>query len=200
MIEWSLISSSNLLLRGEKNQFTQHWFKTSCLVDTLSTAIWEKKKSMKMKKKYMYAPRQPLETILHGTSEGGWSRGWQRKRGMDNVKEWTFLPMPELLAMASSRNDLKKISAEPSLMLSQGSNWSRNWTELICMAMLRECWVMLRLDDVTMVTPCSMWRRPGHRWIQPEGYSPWKPDISPPRSLLEHTKDCKHENTEKVNK
>ena len=33
---------------------------------------------------------------------------------MDNVKEWTSLPMPELLARASGRKDWKRISAESS--------------------------------------------------------------------------------------
>ena len=35
---------------------------------------------------------------------------------MDKVEEWTSLPMPELLAMASRRKDWTKISAESSLM------------------------------------------------------------------------------------
>ena len=35
---------------------------------------------------------------------------------MDNIKEWTFLPMPELLTRASCRKDRKRISAESSLM------------------------------------------------------------------------------------
>ena len=35
---------------------------------------------------------------------------------MDNIKEWTSLPMPELLTMASCRKDWKIISAEPSVM------------------------------------------------------------------------------------
>ena len=35
---------------------------------------------------------------------------------MDNVKEWTSLPMPELLTMASCRKVWKRISAESSLM------------------------------------------------------------------------------------
>ena len=34
---------------------------------------------------------------------------------MDNDKEWTYLPMPELLKRASCRKDWKRISAESSL-------------------------------------------------------------------------------------
>ena len=41
------------------------------------------------------------ETILQDTLEGGRRRGRQRKCWMDNIKEWTSLPMPELLTRAS---------------------------------------------------------------------------------------------------
>ena len=41
--------------------------------------------------------------------------GHKRKRWVD-VKEWTSLPMPELLTLASRREDWKRISAESSLM------------------------------------------------------------------------------------
>ena len=40
------------------------------------------------------------KTILQGTLEGGQRRGRKRKCWMDNLKEWTSLPMPELLASA----------------------------------------------------------------------------------------------------
>ena len=53
------------------------------------------------------------KTILQGISEGGRRRGPQRKCWMDNIKEWTFLPMPELLTRAFCR---KGISAKLSLM------------------------------------------------------------------------------------
>ena len=35
---------------------------------------------------------------------------------VDNIKEWTYLPMPELLTRVSCRKDWKKICAESSLM------------------------------------------------------------------------------------
>ena len=44
-------------------------------------------------------------TILQGTLEGGRRRGRQRKCGMDNIEEWTYLPMPEPPAMAPCRRD-----------------------------------------------------------------------------------------------
>ena len=46
---------------------------------------------------------------------------------MDNIKEWTSLPIPELLMMASSREQWKRISAEssgvlPNNPIGQGTN------------------------------------------------------------------------------
>ena len=55
------------------------------------------------------------KTILQGNLEGGRRRGRQRKCWMDNINEWTYLPMPELLKRASCRKDWKRISAESSL-------------------------------------------------------------------------------------
>ena len=55
-------------------------------------------------------------TILQGTLEGGRRRDRQRKCWMDNIKEWTSLPMQELLARAPCRKDWKRSSAESSLM------------------------------------------------------------------------------------
>ena len=46
----------------------------------------------------------------------GRRRGRQRKCWMDNVKEWTSLPMPELLTMAFCRKDWKRFSAESSVV------------------------------------------------------------------------------------
>ena len=54
------------------------------------------------------------KTILQDTLEGGRRCGRHRNCWMDNVKEWTFLSMPELLTMAFRRKDWKRISAEPS--------------------------------------------------------------------------------------
>ena len=57
-----------------------------------------------------------LSNILQGTLEGGQRRGRQRKCRMDNIKEWTFLPMPELLIMAFCRKGGRRTSAESSVM------------------------------------------------------------------------------------
>ena len=52
------------------------------------------------------------KTILQGTLKAGRRRGWQRKCWMDDIKEWTCLPMPELLTRASCSTDWKRVSAE----------------------------------------------------------------------------------------
>ena len=48
------------------------------------------------------------KTVVQGRVEAGRRRGLQRKGWKDNVKEWTFLPMSELLAMASHRKTNKQ--------------------------------------------------------------------------------------------
>ena len=47
--------------------------------------------------------------ILQGISGGGRRLGRQRKYWMDNTKEWTSLPMSELLVMASRTKDRDRI-------------------------------------------------------------------------------------------
>ena len=49
----------------------------------------------------------PSKTSFQGTLEGGRRRGRQRKRWMDNIKEWTYLPMAELLDRVSCRKGWK---------------------------------------------------------------------------------------------
>ena len=69
-----------------------------------------------------------FQTIRQGTLEGGWCHGWQRKYWVDNIKEWTSLPMPELLTMASSRKQ-KRITAESSVVSPEPPSQSMDWTE-----------------------------------------------------------------------
>ena len=89
------------------------------------------------------------ETILQGTLEGGRHHSWQRKCWMDNIKEWIFLPMPELLTRASSRKDGKRFAAESSVMtpsmtqLVEGLKWT------IDRAMILEC-SLLRCAHTTL--------------------------------------------------
>ena len=56
------------------------------------------------------------KTILRGTLEGGRCHCQQRKCCMDDIKEWTYLPMPELLTRASCRKDWKRLCAELTLV------------------------------------------------------------------------------------
>ena len=72
------------------------------------------------------------KTSLQSTLEGGQRHGWQRKCWMDNVKEWTSLPMPKLLKKApeertergSLLNCLSRLPNDPI-----GHGTELNWTE-----------------------------------------------------------------------
>ena len=77
-----------------------------------------------------HTPRQPLHNHPSG-HQGGWATSWsQRKCWMDNIKEKTSLPMPELLTRVSCRKDWNSISAESSLVSSRPPIWSFGvWTE-----------------------------------------------------------------------
>ena len=66
------------------------------------------------------------ETILQGTLESGQRRGRQRKCWMNTIKEWTSIPIPELLARAARRKDWKLISAESSLKSPRRPSRSRD--------------------------------------------------------------------------
>ena len=70
------------------------------------------------------------KTILPCALDGGRRLGQQRKCWMDNIKEWTSLPRPELLTRTFCRKDWKRISAESSLLCPQRPSQSRDWTEL----------------------------------------------------------------------
>ena len=76
------------------------------------------------------------KTILQGTLEGGWCRGWQRKCWMENIKEWTSLPMLELLTMAC-RKHWKTVCVElpimspPMTQLVKGLTWTVSWWVIV---------------------------------------------------------------------
>ena len=59
-----------------------------------------------------------FKTILQGTFGGGRRCGRQRKCWMDNIKQWTSLPMSEQLTRASCRKEWTRISAESSPLMS----------------------------------------------------------------------------------
>ena len=74
--------------------------------------------------------RNISKTILQGTLEGGRRHGRRRKCWVDNIKEWTSLPKPELLTKASCRMTgrgslLNRPSCPPDVPIGQG-------TELNC--------------------------------------------------------------------
>ena len=114
-----------------------------CNVLSTKTSVW-----VQSKINFLVGPEKPLlatvrrrklawfrhvtrhdslsRTIPQSTLEGGRRRGRQRKCWMDNIKEWTYLPLPELLTMASCRKDWKRISAESSLKSPRRPNRSRD--------------------------------------------------------------------------
>ena len=73
------------------------------------------------------------ETTLKGTLEGSCRRGREKKSWMDNTKEWTSLPMPELLTKASLQKRLEEDLCwiVPHVPSTTQSVKGLNWTELI---------------------------------------------------------------------
>ena len=59
-----------------------------------------------------HAPHSLSKINFQGTLEAGWCCVWQRKCWIYNIKEWTSLPLSELLMRASHRREWKRISAE----------------------------------------------------------------------------------------
>ena len=55
------------------------------------------------------------KTILQGTVEGGRRRGRQRKSWLDNIKDWTNLGVPELLARLADRSAWRETAASSAL-------------------------------------------------------------------------------------
>ena len=125
---------------------------TKCLRKLLRISYWEHKtnKWLQSKINFLVGPQEHLlatfrrrnfawfghvtrhddslsKTILQGTLEGGRRRGRQRKCWMDNIREWTSLPMPELLTRTSLQKRLEEVN-RPSCPPWQPIR-SRDWTE-----------------------------------------------------------------------
>ena len=73
-----------------------------------------------------HTPRQPLQ---HPSFRTSWRLGnavfGRGNAGVDNIKEWTSLPIPELPTRAWCRKDWKRIAAESSLMSPRRPSRSR---------------------------------------------------------------------------
>lgn len=66
------------------------------------------------------------KNILQGTLEGGRRRGRQRKSWVENVKEWTGLELPDLLATAQKRSQWRTLSAAAALQSPQRPERARD--------------------------------------------------------------------------
>ena len=79
-----------------------------------------------------HTPRQPLQNYPSGHF-GGWPTLWSAEEMLDGqIQVLTSLLMPELLTMASCRNDWKRISAESPTCSSDdpmGQETELDWTE-----------------------------------------------------------------------
>ena len=98
-------------------------------------------------------------TILQGILEGWRRSGRQRKCWMDNTKERTSPPVPELLTVAPRRQEWKRISVKLSFMSARRPNRSKNWTEL------NWCKVWLTVYDTGHFILEEDW----NKWINRDG-------------------------------
>ena len=121
---WTLLADSERRIQAFETKCLRKLRRISCLEH--ETNDW-----VRGKINFLVGPQEPLlatvkrrklawfghatrrnslsKTILQGTLEGGRRRGRQRKCCMDNIKEWTSLPMPKLFTRASCRKDWKRI-------------------------------------------------------------------------------------------
>ena len=117
-----------LYFEHKNNNFV--WSKITFFVGPLESPLATIKRRKLSRSGHVTCHKSLSKTILRGTLEGGRCCGRQRKCRMDTIKEWTSLPMPELLTKASCRKDWQRISAESSIMSPQQPNQSRDWIEL----------------------------------------------------------------------
>ena len=157
-------------------------FETKCWRKLLRISYWEHKINdwMRSKINFFAGPQEPLlsaakrhkhawyghvtcrdslsRTILQGNLEDGWHQGQQRECWMDNIKELTWLPVPELLTRASCRKDWKRISAELSLLPSRWPNQSRDWTvlEIHCVGSI-QLYYCFNTDKINWCAENKIW-------------------------------------------
>ena len=137
-------------LLADSNFFKIRAFETKCTRKLLRKSYLEHKTSdwVRSKISFLVGPQELLlatakrrklawfgqvtrydslsKTILRGTLEKGRRRGRQKRCWMDNIKEWTSLPMPELLKRVSCKEDWRRISAELPFMSPRRPNRSRD--------------------------------------------------------------------------
>ena len=149
-----VVKQGPCLLTEKKKKKRIQGFDTMCLRKPLRISFLEHKTNdwVRSEISFLVDPQEPLlatvkrlklawfghvtrhenlsKPVLQDTVEGGRRRGRQRKCWLDNIREWTSLPMPELFTMGSSRKDRNRISAESSVVSPRRPSRSKDWTEL----------------------------------------------------------------------
>ena len=86
------------------------------------------------------------KTILQGTLAGGQRRCRQRKWWMDNIKEWTSLPVPKLLTRAPLQKRLEEDlcwivpHVLPTILLIEGLDWTETEVAPLQSVHTKLCW------------------------------------------------------------
>ena len=147
-------------------------FKTKCLWKLLSISYvkHETNNWVWSKINFLVGPQEPLtvikrwklawfghvtyhdslsKTILRGTLEGGWHCSQRRKCWMDNIKEWTSLPMSEVITVASSRQGWKRTSAESAVMSPWQPNQSEHLLSFTCSYHFQWPWLYFKVTAVS---------------------------------------------------
>ena len=121
---WS-VELYHILLTTETNDWVRS--KISFLVGPQEPPLATVKRQILARLGHVTRHNSLSGTIHQGTLEGGRRRDLQRKCWMENTKEWTSLPVQELLTRrVSCRKDSNRISAQSFIMR---PNRTRDWTE-----------------------------------------------------------------------
>ncbi|XP_071488121.1 uncharacterized protein [Diadema antillarum] len=112
---WTILAESEKRIQA---------FESKCLMRLLGIHYWERKTNGPQVTLLQMVKRRKLawfghvtrhdclsKTVMQGTVEGGRCRGQQRKSWLDNAKEWTALPLADLLIAAQDRAGWKRSTA-----------------------------------------------------------------------------------------
>ena len=125
---WTLLADSEKRIQAFENKCMRKLLRISYLGHKTNDWVQSKINFLVSPQKSLLATvkRQTLawftrhdslsKTIPQGILEVGRRFGRHRKCWMDNIKEWTSLPVPELLTRTFCQKDWKSISAESFLM------------------------------------------------------------------------------------